>query len=314
MGVIPDTMVLSGKDLAPYTRAKLVSNDIILESDNIIYFYSEGFLSVIEVGQLLTEDRIVSYETTENNQLEKYQMLYKNIKTIELVEQGNFSSDSVYNIIGNENASYESLTILLSAESDGDTKFIKELESRVLVHSVAPLEQDRLNLEEKGKRVAALQLLNEEKRKLEEEKQRLKEEQEKFARLMPRGNPSAKSGGKCPQPRKTKSAPGGISKKDKTGKANLANGKKIYLKTAKPMACKMCHGDKGDGGGKLGKALKPRPRNFTCVATMKKVSAGQMFYIIKNGSKGTGMVPHKKTLKDKEIWDVVKYIRTTFVK
>ena len=80
MGVIPDTMVLSGKDLAPYTRAKLVSNDIILESDNIIYFYSEGFLSVIEVGQLLTEDRIVSYETTENNQLEKYQMLYKNIK------------------------------------------------------------------------------------------------------------------------------------------------------------------------------------------------------------------------------------------
>ena len=138
MGVIPDTMVLSGKDLAPYTRAKLVSNDIILESDNIIYFYSEGFLSVIEVGQLLTEDRIVSYETTENNQLEKYQMLYKNIKTIELVEQGNFSSDSVYNIIGNENASYEFITIVLSAESDGDTKFIKELESQVLVHSVAP--------------------------------------------------------------------------------------------------------------------------------------------------------------------------------
>ena len=35
----------------------------------------------------------------------------------------------------------------------------------------------------------------------------------------------------CPQPRKTKLAPGGISKKDKTGKANLANGKKLYLKT-----------------------------------------------------------------------------------
>jgi mono/diheme cytochrome c family protein len=183
-----------------------------------------------------------------------------------------------------------------------------------MVREREKLEQDRLNLEEKRKRVAARQLLNEEKRKLEEEKQRLKEEQEKFARLMPRDNPSAKSGGKCPQPRKTKSAPGGISKKDKTGKANLANGKKIYLKTAKPMACKICHGKKGDGGGKLGKALKPRPRNFTCAATMKKVSAGQMFYIIKNGSKGTGMVAHKKTLKDKEIWDVVKYIRESWVK
>ena len=43
MGVFPDTKVQSGKDLASNTRAKLVSNDIILESDNIIYFYSEGF-------------------------------------------------------------------------------------------------------------------------------------------------------------------------------------------------------------------------------------------------------------------------------
>ena len=125
---------------------------------------------------------------------------------------------------------------------------------------------------------------------------------------------SSFAGTKCPQPRKTKAAPGGIAKKDMTVKADAANGKKIYTTTAKPMACKMCHGDKGDGNGKLGAALKPKPRNFTCTKTMKDVSAGQMFYVIKNGSKGTGMVAHGKTLKDKEIWDVVKYIRSTFVK
>ena len=114
----------------------------------------------------------------------------------------------------------------------------------------------------------------------------------------------------CPQPRKTKSAPSSDAKKDKTKSANKANGKKLYQKSAKPMACKMCHGAKGDGTGKLGKAFKsPKaPRNFTCKATMKKISAGQMYWIIKNGSKGTGMVAHK-TLKDKEIWDVIKYIR-----
>ena len=39
-----------------------------------------------------------------------------------------------------------------------------------------------------------------------------------------------------------------------------------------------------------------------------------MFWIIKNGSKGTGMVAHKKTLNDKAIWDVIKYIRKEFVK
>ena len=120
--------------------------------------------------------------------------------------------------------------------------------------------------------------------------------------------------GKCPQPRKTKAAPGGVAKKDKTAKADAANGKAIYQKKAKPMACKMCHGAKGDGAGKLGKALKPSPRDFTCAATMKKISAGQMFHVIKNGSAGTGMVAHKKTLKDKEIWDVVKFIRSEWVK
>ena len=117
----------------------------------------------------------------------------------------------------------------------------------------------------------------------------------------------------CPQPRKTKDAPSNIASKDMTAKASSANGKKLFNKTAKPLACKMCHGKEGDGMGKLGKALKPNPRNFTCSETMKDVSAGQMFWIIKNGSAGTGMAAHKKTLKDKEIWDVVKYIRESWV-
>ncbi len=125
---------------------------------------------------------------------------------------------------------------------------------------------------------------------------------------------AAYAGGKCPQPRKTKAAPASAEKMDKTDKADAAKGKAIYEKTAKPMACKMCHGDKGDGAGKLGAALKPKPRDFTCADTMKDISAGQMFHVIKNGSKGTGMVAHGKSLKDDQIWDVVKYIRSTWVK
>ncbi|GJL79208.1 MAG: hypothetical protein NPINA01_21970 [Nitrospinaceae bacterium] len=125
---------------------------------------------------------------------------------------------------------------------------------------------------------------------------------------------TAYAGGKCPQPRKTKAAPANLAKMDKTASANADNGKLIYEKKSKPMACKMCHGDKGDGAGKLGAALKPSPRNFTCGETMKNVSAGQMFWVIKNGSAGTGMVAHGKTLKDNEIWDVVKYIQSSWVK
>lgn len=125
---------------------------------------------------------------------------------------------------------------------------------------------------------------------------------------------SSFANGICPQPRKTKSAPANIAKMTIPASADAKAGEAIFQKTAKPMACKMCHGSKGEGDGKLGGALKPVPRNFACSDTMKDVSAGQMFWITKNGSKGTGMIAHGKTLKDNEIWDVVKYIRSSFVK
>ncbi|PIQ97291.1 MAG: cytochrome C [Nitrospinae bacterium CG11_big_fil_rev_8_21_14_0_20_56_8] len=118
--------------------------------------------------------------------------------------------------------------------------------------------------------------------------------------------------GECPQPRKTGAAPANIAAMDELGGADAKNGERLFQKDAKPMACMQCHGPKGDGMGKLGAGLKPKPRNFTCAETMKDVSPGQMFFIIKNGSKGTPMIPQKLT--DKEIWDVIKYVRTTFAK
>ena len=120
--------------------------------------------------------------------------------------------------------------------------------------------------------------------------------------------------GICPQPRNTKAAPSHIAKMSIPANADAKAGKKIFQKTSKPMACKMCHGSKGEGDGKLGGALKPIPRNFACSDTMANVSPGQMFWIIKKGSPGTGMIAHGKTLKDKDIWNVIKYIRTEFVK
>ncbi|MCA9484611.1 MAG: c-type cytochrome [Nitrospina sp.] len=124
---------------------------------------------------------------------------------------------------------------------------------------------------------------------------------------------TAQAAGTCPQPRKTQAAPANFASKAIPASADAAAGKTLYQKTSKPMACKMCHGEAGDGNGKLGKALKPNPRNFTCTDTMKDVSPGQMFWIIKNGSKGTGMVAHGKSLSDKDIWNVVKYIRSDFM-
>lgn len=130
---------------------------------------------------------------------------------------------------------------------------------------------------------------------------------------------AAFAAGVCPQERKTKKAPADIFKMKIPKGTDWKHGKKIYKdqkyaqSAGAPMACFNCHGDKGVGDGKLGKAFTPKPRNFTCKKTMKKVSAGQMYWIIKNGSEKTGMVPHAK-FSDEDIWGVVKYIRGVLMK
>ena len=118
--------------------------------------------------------------------------------------------------------------------------------------------------------------------------------------------------GVCPQPRKIKRAPGNFRKRTNPLPANASNvkaGETLFQRTAQPLACMNCHGVKGDGEGPMGAFLNPPPRNFTCAEIMQDISDGQMFWIIKNGSKGTGMMAFS-TMPDNKIWQLIHYIRT----
>jgi mono/diheme cytochrome c family protein len=119
------------------------------------------------------------------------------------------------------------------------------------------------------------------------------------------GGPS----GVCPQPRKTQQAPAEfLAKINPLPASAAAAGKKLFMETAKPLACMNCHGTKGDGNGPAGMGLMPPPRNFTCGETMKDLPDGQLFWIIKNGSPGTGMMPFSG-LSDDEVWQLIHYLR-----
>ena len=116
----------------------------------------------------------------------------------------------------------------------------------------------------------------------------------------------------CPQKRKTISAP-----KEFQGKVNplryeprfVKKGKVLSHIKAKPIACKQCHGMEGNGQGAMAQNLNPKPRNFTCQQTMEQISDGQLFWIIKNGSKGSSM-PSYSHLPDHKIWQLIHYIRS----
>jgi cytochrome c553 len=118
--------------------------------------------------------------------------------------------------------------------------------------------------------------------------------------------------GICPQNRKTRQAPSqNLTTKNPLPATveNLAKGKQLYNQDAKPTACKLCHGANGNGNGHLAKKLDPPPRNFTCAEVMQDLSDGQLFWVIKYGSRGTGMPAHKATLQSEEIWQIILYIK-----
>ena len=117
--------------------------------------------------------------------------------------------------------------------------------------------------------------------------------------------------GFCPQLRATVKAPDELYNQSNplpASQKNIDAGMALYQIGAQPTACKICHGANGNGLGMMANGLIPKPRNFTCVETMEAITDGQMFWVIKNGSPGTGMIPYKGLSED-QIWQLILYLR-----
>ena len=115
----------------------------------------------------------------------------------------------------------------------------------------------------------------------------------------------------CPQNRTTPDAPAKFAELKNPLEATekrIKKGEVLFIDTAQPMQCLHCHGARGDGTGELGLQADPPARNFTCAETMKSVSDGQMFWVIKNGIEGTAM-PAYPDLADWQIWVLIHYVR-----
>jgi mono/diheme cytochrome c family protein len=85
--------------------------------------------------------------------------------------------------------------------------------------------------------------------------------------------------------------------------AALAAGKKTY-----GFDCAMCHGKDGDGKGELAADMKSKLADYRDPASLKGMTDGDLFYIIKNG-KGE-MSGEGDRNKPDEIWNLVIYIRS----
>ena len=89
---------------------------------------------------------------------------------------------------------------------------------------------------------------------------------------------------------------------------SIAKGKALYEGKG---TCFNCHGKDGNGQGEAGKVLNPSPRDFTNCKFHKKRKDGELFWIIKNGSAGTGMISLAPAIiTEEEAWTIINYERT----
>jgi mono/diheme cytochrome c family protein len=78
--------------------------------------------------------------------------------------------------------------------------------------------------------------------------------------------------------------------------------------------CMRCHGEKGDGHGKIAIYLDPYPRDLTKSAFVNSKSPERLLGSIRKGVAGTSMPAWGKVLNDDQARQVLDYVQTTFTK
>lgn len=88
----------------------------------------------------------------------------------------------------------------------------------------------------------------------------------------------------------------------------LEEGKALYEGKG---TCFNCHGKAGKGDGVAGAMLDPGPRNFANCDFHAKRTDGELFWVMKNGIQGTGMMAlTPMVVTEEEAWKTIAYLRT----
>lgn len=71
--------------------------------------------------------------------------------------------------------------------------------------------------------------------------------------------------------------------------------------------CSLCHGKSGDGRGERRNALDRPPANFTSNVWRRSATPRRIFFVIREGKRGTPM-PAWKALSETQTWELVAYV------
>ncbi|MBZ0258357.1 hypothetical protein K8I31_19980 [bacterium] len=140
---IPSYKVIAGYDLPDKDYQWLVENEIIKDGELIEFFYSDGLFDIHDEGNILTSNRLVSYERIEG-ELAVYQAGMDELQGYDFYPSGSVFDDSWLDITTFREAEplpgekpdesvieYESFSLLLSPNEGGDIQLVKALKEKL---------------------------------------------------------------------------------------------------------------------------------------------------------------------------------------
>ena len=128
LAIIPSTQVMPGYMIHTGDRAFLEQSGVVKPGEDILWFYSEGLLSIETDGNLLTPTRAVSYWLDADAGFQVESAHYHEIADL-TVKRGASSLDTTRVTVHRRDGS--AFILVLSPEDDRDRLFIKELEGFV---------------------------------------------------------------------------------------------------------------------------------------------------------------------------------------
>ena len=125
--LVPPSDVVPGERLADSHVEDLRRAGVLGPDEHVDWFYSDGSLSVLEDGSVLTDVRVISYERLEDDPFIVWAP-FSRVERVERVQQGGWFKDTQIDVVLE---SGDSFMLLLSPEGGGDERFIEALRNRI---------------------------------------------------------------------------------------------------------------------------------------------------------------------------------------
>lgn len=126
IGILPSANVIEGSKLKASDLEFLRSSDVLNPNESVVLFYSVGILSIAEGGTIISDTRVVSYQTLEG-EVSSASAPFNDISDVYVARKGNSFTETVIHV-----TTFDGRTIPIAASvyGGGDALVVSQIREK----------------------------------------------------------------------------------------------------------------------------------------------------------------------------------------